>query len=132
MTAAGAAGLAASALGRDRSGFAPAYRLAMIGAAVESLGGYGLESMPGIVGEPYRTGSAGQLLTAARYLTVSGSVVALAARRSRLAAGTAAALLTGGGLCAKFAVLRAGKASAADPKYVIASQRPGAKLGRGG
>jgi hypothetical protein len=34
-----------------------------------------------------------------------------------------AALLTGGGVCAKFAVLRAGKASAADPKYVVASQR---------
>jgi len=124
MTAAAAAGLAASAVRRDRSGFGAAYRLAMIGAAVESLGGYGLESMPGIVGEPYRTGSAGQLLTAAKYLTVSGGVVALAARRSRLAAGTAAALLTGGGLCAKFAVLRAGKASAADPKYVVGTQRP--------
>jgi len=126
MTAAGAAGLAASAVSRDRSDFGPAYRLAMIGAAVESLGGYGLETMPGIVGEPYRSGSAGQLITAARYLTVSGGVTALAARRSRVAAVTAAALLTGGGLCAKFAVLRAGKASAGDPKYVVASQRPGA------
>jgi hypothetical protein len=124
MTAAGAAGLAASAVSRDRSDFGAAYRLAMIGAAVESLGGYGLETMPGLVGEPYRSGSGGQLLTAARYLTVSGGVAALAARRSRVAAAAAAALLAGGGLCAKFAVLRAGKASAADPKYVVASQRP--------
>lgn len=123
MTAAGAAGLAASAVSRDRSDFGAAYRLAMIGAAVESLGGYGLETMPGLTGEPYRTGSAGQFLTAARYLTLSGGLVALAARRSRVAAVAAAALLTGGGVCAKVAVLRAGKASAADPKYVIASQR---------
>jgi len=132
MTAAGAAGLAASAVSHDRSDFGAAYRLAMIGAAVESLGGYGLETMPGLVGEPYRSGSGGQLLTAARYLTVSGGVAALAARRSRVAAVAAAALLTGGGLCAKFAVLRAGKASAADPKYVVASQRPTASSHDGG
>ena len=126
MTAAGAAGLAASAVARDRSDFDAAYRLAMIGSAVESLGGYGLETMSGLVGEPYRTGPGGQMLTAARYLTLSGGVVALAARRSRTAAAVSAALLTGGGLCAKFGVLRAGKASAADPKYVVASQRPAA------
>ena len=125
MTAAGAAGLAASAVSRDRSDFGAAYRLALIGAAVESLAGYGLETMPGLAGEPYRTGPGGKMLTAARYLTMGGGVASLAARRSRTAAAVSAALLTGGGLCAKFAVLRAGKASAADPKYVVASQRPG-------
>lgn len=124
MTAAGAAGLAASAFSRDRSDFDAAYRLAMIGAAVESAGGYGLETMPGLAGEPYRSGRAGDLLTAARYLTISGGVAALAARRSRVAAAAAASLLTAGGLCAKFGVLRAGKASAADPKYVVGTQRP--------
>jgi formate-dependent nitrite reductase membrane component NrfD len=124
MTAAGAAGLAASAMSKDRSDFGPAYRLALVGAAVESAAGYGLETMPGLSGEPYRTGPGGRMLTAARYLTLSGGVAALAARRSRTAAAVSAALLTGGGLCAKFAVLRAGKASAADPKYVVASQRP--------
>ncbi|HSR85326.1 MAG TPA: NrfD/PsrC family molybdoenzyme membrane anchor subunit [Streptosporangiaceae bacterium] len=123
MTAAAAAGLAVSAISRDRSDFDAAYRLAVIGSAVEGLGGYVLEAMPGLTGEPYRSGKAGELLTAARYLTLSGGVAALAARRSRVAAAAAAALLTGGGLCAKFAVLRAGKASAADPKYVVASQR---------
>jgi hypothetical protein len=131
MTAAGAAGLAASAVSRDRSDFGAAYRLAMIGSAVESLGGYGLETIPGLTGEPYRSGRAGELLTAARYLTISGGVAALAARRSRVAAAAAASLLTAGGVCAKFAVLRAGKASAADPKYVVASQQPGASRGPG-
>jgi hypothetical protein len=129
MTAAGAAGLAVSAVSRDRSDFDAAYRLAMIGSAVESLGGYGLETMPGLSGEPYRTGPGGRMLTAARYMTLSGGVTALAARRSRTAAAVSAALLTGGGLCAKFGVLRAGKASAADPKYVVAGQRP--QAGRG-
>jgi hypothetical protein len=124
MTSAAAAGLAASAVSRDRSDFDAAYRLAIIGSVVESLGGYGLETMPGLSGEPYRTGAGGRMLTAARYLTMGGGVAALAARRSRTAAAVAAALLTGGGLCAKFAVLRAGKASAADLKYVVASQRP--------
>jgi hypothetical protein len=132
MTAAGAAGLAASAVSRDRSDYEAAYRLAMIGSAVESLGGYGLETMPGLVGEPYRTGPGGRMLTVARYLTMGGGVAALGARRSRVAAAAAAALLMGGGVCAKFAVLRAGKASAADPKYVVASQPPPGRGGRGG
>jgi hypothetical protein len=124
MTAAGAAGLAASAISAERSDFDAAWRLAMIGAAVESAAGYGLETRPGLVGEPYRTGDGGRMLAAARYLTLSGGVAALAAKRSRTAAAVSAALLTGGGICAKIAVLRAGKASAADPKYVVASQRP--------
>jgi formate-dependent nitrite reductase membrane component NrfD len=126
MTAAGAAGLAASALHADRADFDAAWRLALVGAAVESLAGYGLETMPGLSGEPYRTGEGRRVLTAARYLTMGGGVVALAAKRSRTAAVVSAALLTGGGFCAKVAVLRAGKQSAADPKYVVASQRPDA------
>ena len=124
LTAAGAAGLAASAVSRDRADFGAAYRLAVIGAGIESLAGYGLETRPGLSAEPYRTGPGGRMLTVARYLTLGGGVVALGARRSRTAAAVSAALLTGGGLAAKFAVLRAGKASAADPRYVVASQRP--------
>lgn len=124
MTAAGAAGLAASVVQRDRADFDAARKLAFIGAGVESIAGLGLERMHGLAAEPYRTGAGGRMLTAARYLTIGGGVAALAARRSRSAAAASAVLLTGGGLCAKFAVLRAGKASAADPKYVVAGQRP--------
>jgi hypothetical protein len=122
MTAAGAAGLAASALHRDRREFAAAWRLAMIGAAVESAAGYGLETLPDPAGEPYRTGDGGRMISVARYLTIGGGMAALGAKRSRLAALMSAALLAGGGYCAKVAVLRAGKVSAADPKYVVASQ----------
>jgi hypothetical protein len=60
-------------------------------------------------------------------------VVALAAGRSRTAAAAAAGLLAGGALATRFGVFRAGVASAADPKYVVASQRaapgePAAKM----
>jgi formate-dependent nitrite reductase membrane component NrfD len=123
MTSAGAAGLAASALARDRADFAAARRLAVIGAVVESFAGYGLETKPGLACEPYRTGSGGRMLALARSLTVGGGIAALAAKRSRSAAVVSAALLAGGGYCAKVAVLRAGKESAADPKYVVAEQR---------
>jgi hypothetical protein len=129
MTAAGAAGLAAGALRADRTDFEPARRLAIIGAAVESAAGYALEVKRGPVGEPYRTGEGARMLTAARYLTLGGGVAVLAARRSRIAAVASAVLLAGGGYCAKVAVLRAGKESAADPRYVVASQVPGGRTG---
>ncbi len=124
MTSAGAAGLAASALSADRADFDAARRLALVGAAVESIAGYGLETRPGLECEPYRTGEGSRMLVRARYLTLGGGIAALAARRSRAAAAVSAALLAGGGFCAKVAVLRAGVASARDPKYVVASQRP--------
>jgi hypothetical protein len=123
MTAAAAAGLAASCLPGGAAGTGPAARLAVLGAAVESAAGFSLERTLGPAGEPYQQGSAGRLLTAARLMTLSGGAAALAAPRSRLAAVASAALLSGGGLCAKFGVLRAGKASAADPKYVVQQQR---------
>ena len=129
MTAAGAAGLAASALHADRRHFDAAFRLAAIGAGVESVAGYGLENMSGLHGEPYRSGDGGRLLVAARYLTIAGGAAALAARRSRIASLTSAALLTGGGICAKVAVLRAGKDSARDPKYVVGGQLSAGRTG---
>lgn len=128
LTAVGAAGLAAAAVTGNDADAGPAQRLALLGAAVESAAGFGLEHRLGVAGEPYREGPGGKLLRVARAMTVTGAATALAGRRSRPAAATAAALLAGGGMCAKFAVLRAGVASAADPKYVVATQtgqRPG-------
>jgi formate-dependent nitrite reductase membrane component NrfD len=123
MTAAGAAGLLASAVSPDRQDFTAAFRLAVVGAAVESAAGYMLETKQGRSADVYRTGEGGRMISIARYLTLGGGVAALGARRSRLAAAMSGALLTGGGICVKIGVLRAGKASAADPKYVVASQR---------
>ncbi len=126
MTAAAAAGLAAAAWPGSRADPGPAMRLALLGVAAESTAGFGLEHRLGEAGEPYREGSAGRVLRAARAMTVAGGVCALAARRSRGAAALSAALLAGGSLTAKFAVLRAGVASAEDPRYVVAQQRSAA------
>jgi hypothetical protein len=124
MTAAGAAGLAAASWLGGNAETAPARRFALLGAALESAAGFGLEYGLGQPGEPYREGDARRLLRAARWLTLSGAAATMAARRSTLAAAAASALLAGGGICVKFAVLRAGVASARDPKHVILGQRP--------
>jgi Polysulphide reductase, NrfD len=122
LTSVGAAGLAAAAWPGSAAESGPARRLALLGAAVESAAGFRLEHRLGVAGEPYREGAGGQLIRVARAMTVCGAATALIARRNRPAAAAAAVLLAGGGLCAKFAVLRAGVASAADPKYVVATQ----------
>jgi polysulfide reductase-like protein len=132
MTSAGAAGLLAATLPGSRAEFEPARRLALLGAAAESVAGYGLEHLLGEAGEPYRQGDGGRLLRAARGMTLAGGAAALAARRSRPAAAVSAALLAGGGLAAKFAVLRAGVASAADPRYLAGQRRDPAPGGPGG
>lgn len=128
MASAAAAGLAGTALDRDADR-GPAVRLAVIGAALETAIAFRLEHRPGLTGEPYASGSAARMLRASRWLTPAGSVVALAAGRSRLAAGAAAGLLTAGALATRFGVFRAGVASAADPKYVVAAQRTAASSG---
>jgi hypothetical protein len=123
MASAAAAGLAGTAAqrGADRG---PAVRMAVLGAAVETAVGLSIERRAGLAGEPFRTGGAGQMMRAAQVLTPAGGIVALAARRSRIAAATAAGLLAGGAIATRFGVFRAGVASVADPKYVVASQRP--------
>jgi hypothetical protein len=65
------------------------------------------------------------MMRAARWLTPAGAAAALVAPRSAAAAVAAAALLAGGSLATRFGVFRAGPASVADPKYLVASQRPG-------
>ncbi len=123
MTAAGAAGLAATCWRGSEAETEPARRLALLGTVVESAAGFGLEYGLGQPGDPYREGDARRLLRLARWLTLSGAAAAATARRSRAAAAAASVLLAGGGICAKFAVLRAGVASAQDPKHVILNQR---------
>jgi hypothetical protein len=123
MASAAAAGLAVTAFGAPAERV-PAARLAVLGAAVELAAAAQLEPRTGLAGETYQQGGAGQMMRAARWLAPSGAVAALAAPRSRVAALVAAALLTAGAVATRFGVFRAGPASVADPKYVIAAQRP--------
>jgi Polysulphide reductase, NrfD len=123
MASAAAAGLAATALAApaDR---VPAARLAVLGAALELAAAARLEHGPGLARETYHLGGAGEMMRAARWLTPAGALAALAAPRSRVAALAAAGLLAAGAVATRFGVFRAGPASVADPKYVIAAQRP--------
>jgi len=125
MTSAAAAGLAGTAFAAPAERV-PAVRLAVLGTALELAAATALEHRTGLVAETYRQGGAGAMMRAARWLTPAGAVAALAAPRSRLAALAAAGLLAAGAVTTRFGVFRAGPASVADPKYVIAAQRPAA------
>jgi formate-dependent nitrite reductase membrane component NrfD len=72
--------------------------------------------------QAYTKGEAGALARAARVLNVGGIVCATLAKKSDALGRIAGALLLAGGLAERFAVYRAGCASAKDPKYTIAAQ----------
>jgi formate-dependent nitrite reductase membrane component NrfD len=119
---ASAAGLAA-VLGPDRRSAPAVRRMAVAGAALELAATQVMERRLGDLGAPYRTGTAGRLVTAAKVLTVAGATtLALAGRRRRTPA-VGAALLLAGSLCERFAVYHAGLASAGDPRATVGPQR---------
>jgi hypothetical protein len=96
----------------------PARRLAVGGAVAGLAATQAMEQRLGEIGEPYRKGSAGRLLRIAKALTAGGAAALVAGARRP----GAAALLTGA-VCERWAVYKAGFASARDPKYVVAPQR---------
>lgn len=115
------AGVGLLAAPRDQAG--PARRLAVAGAALELWGTHRLETRLGLLSEPYRAGTPGRLLRAARALTVAGLAGALAGRRSRVTSALAGAALLAGSAALRFGVFHAGVASARDPKYTVLPQR---------
>jgi hypothetical protein len=74
------------------------------------------------VGKSLRTGRAGKLWKAARWLSAAGLVATLlpSRRGRRLAAGL---LSTAGALALRFAIVEAGKQSALDPRATFEPQR---------
>ena len=102
----------------------PARRLAIGGAAAANALALVLETRLGFVGEPYRVGAAGKLGRLSKAATAAGA--ALLARKgptSRAAAIAGGALVLGGELALRFAVLEAGRQSARDPRYTVVPQR---------
>jgi hypothetical protein len=77
-----------------------------------------MERRLGFLGEPYHDGAGGRFSRAAKALTAAGAL-AILARRPRLGA----LALLGGAMSTRWAVYKAGFASARDPRYVIGPQR---------
>ncbi|WP_395103452.1 NrfD/PsrC family molybdoenzyme membrane anchor subunit [Actinomadura sp. SCN-SB] len=119
--AAAGLGLIAAPTGEN----APARASALFGAALELAAELWMERRLGEQARPYRTGRAGTLLRAARILTAAGIAgTSLAAGRRRAVAAVAGGALVAGSACLRFGVFEAGRASALDPHYTVASQRP--------
>jgi formate-dependent nitrite reductase membrane component NrfD len=117
---AGAAGVVATPVGHAGG----ARRLAL-GAAV--MEGATMELMThrlGGHGAVYRQGQAGRAANLSR-VCIAGGTALLAARgrRSRAASIVAGALLGAGALATRWAVFKAGPASASDPRYTVGPQR---------
>jgi formate-dependent nitrite reductase membrane component NrfD len=73
--------------------------------------------------QAYSQGEAGALARSARLLNIGGIVCAALGKNSNAISKIAGALLLAGGLTERFAVYRAGCASAKDPMYVLESQK---------
>jgi len=111
---------------------APARRLAIMGAAAELVATNVMEETLGPLSEPYHAGSSGTLTRAAKVMTaVGGMAIGAWGRRSRAAAMAGGAALLAGALTERFAVFRAGFASAKDPKYTVGPQRERVEAGLG-
>jgi formate-dependent nitrite reductase membrane component NrfD len=106
---------------------APARRMSVVGAVAELLAIRAMDRRLGALGEPFHSGRVGVTARAAKVLTGAGGALVAAAprvrrRRAALAKSGAAALL-GAALLERWTIFRAGFASVADPKYVVAPQR---------
>jgi hypothetical protein len=119
MASAGAAAVVATPAPHARQ----ARRLLATGALVEIAAERLMERRLGDVAEPYRRGASGRLARAAVLATAAGSLLAVPGGASRGRAVAGGLLTLAGSACERLAVFEAGKASARDPKYVVAPQR---------
>jgi hypothetical protein len=129
--AAASAGAAATILTpvRDAS---PARRLAIMGAAAELVATNVMEQKLGSLAEPYHEGPSGTLARSAKVLTAVGAMaIGGWGHQRRSAAVLGGAALLGGALAERFAVFRAGFASAKDPKFTVGPQRERVEAGLG-
>jgi formate-dependent nitrite reductase membrane component NrfD len=129
--AAASAGAAATIL-TPVSDAAPARRLAIMGAAAELVATNVMEQKLGSLAEPYHEGPSGTLARTAKVLTAVGAMaIGGWGHQRRSAAVLGGAALLGGALAERFAVFRAGFASAKDPKFTVGPQRERVEAGLG-
>ena len=102
----------------------PARRMVVAGAALELVAAERLLDRLGMVGEPYRIGRPGRLMSLARTTTaVAAGASLLLGRRSRAVSLLSGAACVAGSLMTRFGVFEAGLTSARDPKYTVVPQR---------
>ena len=129
--AAASAGAAATILTPVRDA-APARRLAIMGAAAELVATNVMEQKLGSLAQPYHEGPSGTLARTAKVLTAVGAMaIGGWGHQRRSAAVLGGAALLGGALAERFAVFRAGFASAKDPKFTVGPQRERIEAGLG-
>jgi len=103
---------------------APARRLALFGAAAELVATNVMEQKLGSLAEPYHEGPSATLARTAKVLTaVGGMTIGAWGHRRHSAAVLGGAALLAGAAAERFAVFKAGFASAADPKFTVGPQR---------
>jgi hypothetical protein len=103
---------------------APARRMAVAGAAIEIVAAERLLDRLGMVGEPYRSGRPGRLMSVSRTMTaVAAGATVLLGRRFRVVSTAAGASYVAASVMARFGIFEAGIASAQDPKYTVVPQR---------
>ncbi len=101
----------------------PALRMALMGAAAETLAARRMVADAGLAGECFQQGRAGRLLTTARILTAAGAALGVAGTRVPAVGGIGGAALLAGSACTRFGVFAAGVASTQDPRYVVEAQQ---------
>ena len=104
-----------------------AARLAVLGAASETIAKRLMMRRLGAEAEPYQRGRPRQLMAAADVLLVAGVAGTVLARGSRVAARVVApvagAAMMAASALTRFGIFEAGRASARDPKYTVGPQR---------
>ncbi len=101
----------------------PARRLAVMGVTLETAAMLAMERRLGTLAGNYRSGAAGRYARIAKVLTTTGGALVAASRGHRGAAAAGGALLVAGSAATRWAIFKAGFASAADPRQTIDLQR---------
>jgi formate-dependent nitrite reductase membrane component NrfD len=123
LSAGASAGAAATLFLKPRDA-GPARRLAIGTAVAETAVMLAMEKRLGMLAEPYHKGLSGKLAIGSKVATLAGAaLLAKRGRRDRGAAVAGSSLVLTGGMLLRWAVFKAGFASAADPKYTIVPQR---------
>jgi formate-dependent nitrite reductase membrane component NrfD len=120
---AAAAGGAIAIILTPASEAGPARKAAVVGSLAEVAATRWMKEMLGELAEPYHEGDAGNLASAAETLTLGGAAIVGVLGRRRIPAILGSLLIAAGALAERFAVIRAGSASARDPKYTVGPQK---------